>query len=168
MPEPWERQPTETQRAFECFAVFRDDGPSRKLIDAYRKVTGRTEACRLSGSWNIWVDRYDWWSRSAAYDAMKDRERVEAKREADRQAHLRDLEEFRKTHLHTARKSFANAQGILKSLQDFLVSQPKVESWDDAIKAQRVLGSYREVSEMWANALGISTLLEQLDASEGE
>jgi len=163
MAELWERQPGETQRAYHCFSVFRDLGKTRTVLAAFRQETGKTEAKQAAGVWNAWVKQYEWRSRVNAYDDFCDRQLLEQKMEAKQQAHKEALEEFRMSHLQVARLTFANFGGVLKQLKQFIESNPKIENWDDAVKAGRVL-ALRDGSEMWADALGISTLLEQIDA----
>ena len=59
LPEPladglWSRRDTETKRAYTCFCAYRDLGPSRSLVEAYRQETGKKAARQSSGHWNTW------------------------------------------------------------------------------------------------------------------
>ena len=159
--KPWERQPGETARAYECFCVFRDAGPSRVLVDVYRQVTGRFKARDPAGVWGAWCKNNDWWERAELYDAHLERKRLEDRAEADRQAHLEAISEYRKAHLAVARATFGNSGEALNLLKKFLQSQPKIKDWDEATKAIRVI-AFKEASEVWASALGIDVLMEQL------
>lgn len=87
-PEAWERQPGESTPAFEAFATYRDMGVERSTRAVARKVS---KAGSLVMGWSA---KHSWPRRVALYDAMLDRQRVDANIEAvermsDRQA--RDL-----------------------------------------------------------------------------
>jgi hypothetical protein len=71
--EIWTKQDDETQRAYEVFCVYRDMGPSRRLIDAHDAVYGE-------GAGNIrllqrWSSQYDWVERAEAYDQYLEAQR---------------------------------------------------------------------------------------------
>lgn len=66
-PEPWERQPGETARAFEAFVVYRDMGASRSLKKAGQNLN---KAITTLAEWS---SKYDWVKRVAAWDAEQDR-----------------------------------------------------------------------------------------------
>lgn len=64
----WTRQPGETARAYECFSAYRDLGPGRSMVEAYRHKTGKETAKQSSGHWNTWYRVHDWRRRAEAYD----------------------------------------------------------------------------------------------------
>lgn len=60
--KPWERQPGESEKAFEAFARYRDMGESR----TFTAVAGKLQK---SGSLiRRWKDKFDWEQRVSAYD----------------------------------------------------------------------------------------------------
>lgn len=76
---PWERQPGETAKAFEAFAYYRDM-PRRSLT---RMVQAGVKSRTLLSKWSAvhqWVDRV------SLYDAWRDRERIKAEQEEEREA----------------------------------------------------------------------------------
>lgn len=84
----WERRDTETQPAFEAFAVYRDMGQGRSLRAVEREL-GK------SGSLiSRWSGQHDWVARARAFDAEQDRVAWEAEMESVRR---RKLDHLRKT-----------------------------------------------------------------------
>ena len=68
MPEPWERQPEETNKAWNAFRIYRDLDPSERSTEKVRKVLG----CNTARHLETWSSRYEWVSRAGAYDAHMD------------------------------------------------------------------------------------------------
>lgn len=70
--EPWERQPGETEKAYEAFLVYKNLGPGRSI----KKVSDRLhKTYALIYRWNM---RYGWKTRVEAFD--RENERVEQER----------------------------------------------------------------------------------------
>lgn len=60
--KPWERQPNESDKAFEAFVCYRDMGADRSINAVAQKLSkSRTLIAKWSSQWG-WVDR------AAAYD----------------------------------------------------------------------------------------------------
>lgn len=64
---PWERQPDETPKAYEAFALYRDAGSDRSIAKVAEKL-GKSEALL-----NRWSSKYEWVKRVAAWDDEADR-----------------------------------------------------------------------------------------------
>ena len=64
MKNQWDRQPTETLKAFEAFAVYLEHG---SLRTAFRKLPGKASARNAPGTWTAWSRTHDWVRRRAAY-----------------------------------------------------------------------------------------------------
>lgn len=60
--QEWERQPEETAKAFEAFAIYRDMGNDRSIAKVAEKL-GKSEALL-----HRWSSRYEWVKRAAAWD----------------------------------------------------------------------------------------------------
>ena len=70
--EPWERQPGETEKAYEAFLVYKNLGPGRSI----KKVSDRLQKTyALIYRWNM---RNGWKARVEAFD--RENERVEQER----------------------------------------------------------------------------------------
>lgn len=66
-PKPWERQPTDTQKSWEAFVVYRDFGTKRSL----KKVAEELKKSEtIIGRWS---GKHNWVERVAAWDEEQDR-----------------------------------------------------------------------------------------------
>ena len=72
---PWNRRATETDPAFEAFALYLEHG---SLRDAYRQRSGKAQATAAPGAWTGWSTKHRWVSRRAAYIEFTIRECQEA------------------------------------------------------------------------------------------
>lgn len=164
---PWERLPDETPRAYECFKAYLDAGPSRQVKEVYRLETGRTKARAVAGVWNGWISRYNWQERVRAYDAYCDRKAHEAAIESRKKEHADKLEQFRKAHEQFGMGGMDVSLRALKLLSEFLKSEVKITTLADAERVGRLINLSAASSQAWADALGVRTLLDQLDATQG-
>jgi hypothetical protein len=86
-PETWDRQPGESEEAYRAFCVFRDMGPDRELIGAYRSTKGTAEgpsrARNTPGRWKTWLADHDWRRRALAWDNHRSAVAARAIDEAD-------------------------------------------------------------------------------------
>jgi hypothetical protein len=77
-PDPWDRRPDETARAYEAFRTYRDLGPARRPAD----VAGYAD-----GTKRRWRAIHAWDQRAAAWDAetyrLEDTRRLEQIRQMD-------------------------------------------------------------------------------------
>jgi hypothetical protein len=96
----WHRGVRERGRAYRAFAVYRDLGPRRSLIAAYRIVrrgvaangsvdpasdwTVQETDFRLPACWYQWRSRWQWEERATAYDRWNDQQEVRARDEIRR------------------------------------------------------------------------------------
>ena len=77
---PWERQPGETEKAYEAFLIYKNQGPGRSQIEVARKLQKST---RLITSW---VKRWDWKNRVTLFDRD-----VERKAKAEEEKARKDM-----------------------------------------------------------------------------
>ena len=75
-PEPWTRQPKETNPSWEAFVAYRDLGPKRSLREA-ASIVGKS--LTLLENWSA---RHEWVRRAGLWDAEEDRAKQEGKLEA--------------------------------------------------------------------------------------
>lgn len=75
---PWDRQPTETSKAYEAFCLYRDMGPQR-TVRAVAEELNKSQA--IIGRWS---SAYDWPERTRAWDSMPGRKTEEAYEEMAR------------------------------------------------------------------------------------
>ena len=66
--EPWHRLPRESGIAHETFLLFRDLGPTRKVVAAARA------AGKCPSQLYRWVGRHRWWERAHAWDLAQQRD----------------------------------------------------------------------------------------------
>jgi len=88
---PWVQRPGECFRAYAHFAAYRDLGPGRSLLRAWRQQTGNERATCVPGRWTQWSQVHGWAARAAAYDAHLELQ-VRKQNEA---AHIAELAAFR-------------------------------------------------------------------------
>ena len=89
--QPWLRLPTDTDKSFEAFVIFRDMGPTRALEKVARKL-GKTG--QLVGRWS---QLHDWRTRIHAYDQDQDRQwrdQVDGERSIVARRHARMLQDI--------------------------------------------------------------------------
>jgi hypothetical protein len=72
-PNPWDRRPKESTRAYEAFLAYRDLGPKKRSIDAVVQELGKSRA--LIGRWCSVKTGHRWVERAAAWDAYQQAER---------------------------------------------------------------------------------------------
>jgi hypothetical protein len=94
---PWVQQPGESGAAFRAFSVYRDMGPCRTVVEAYRQTKGKPSARQAAGTWNAWAARWRWAERARTYDAHLDRVALAARAEAV--ARLQEKHKFQLRHL---------------------------------------------------------------------
>lgn len=90
----WDRQPGEPGHWFDRFEVFRQLGPKRDMLSAYRSITGRQGADDLPGNWRDATTKWRWRERAEAFDddeRRKQREAEEEMRAEERQYRLQML-----------------------------------------------------------------------------
>lgn len=103
-PDPWERQPGETQRAFEAFVAYRDMGADRSLRKVVRKVN---KSLTTVGEWSA---KHKWVDRVAEWDAEQDR--------IARQEHLAAVKEMRKRHADLGKGMLLKAARALNRMKE--------------------------------------------------
>lgn len=101
-PKPWERQPTDTQKSWEAFVVYRDFGTKRSL----KKVAEELKKSEtIIGRWS---GKHNWVERVAAWDEEQDRLiRIEL---------TKDIGAMRKRHADLANSMLIKAALALKNI----------------------------------------------------
>lgn len=124
-PEPWERQPNETPRAYEAFTVYRDLGRGRSIAKAARKE-GKAKV-----TWEKWSRANNWVERVAAWDAEQDR--------ISRQAQLDDIKKMRKRHADLASAMLIKAARALQRIPEDEIKAADISRMvDTASKLERI------------------------------
>ena len=103
-PEPWERQPEETPKAFEAFCVYRDLGPERSIAKAGKRL-GKNRV-----TLEQWSSKFDWVKRTAAWDAEQDR--------IARQEQIKAIKAMRNRHAGMAKAMIVKAGRALQRIPD--------------------------------------------------
>ena len=123
--EDWERQPDETEEAFEGFKFYRDQAPPRSLRAAAK------EAGKSFSLFGRWSGRHNWVARASAWDREQDR----VKREAD----LRGRVEMSKRHAK-------EAEGLLDTL--LMPARALVQRWEQRKKADPDGDPFKSMSDL--------------------
>lgn len=106
MAETWERRAGEGAEAYAAFAVYRDLGPDRTVMEASRQVG------KDNRNLHRWVTRYEWYARVLDFDRHNEAiERKAIERERARRAalwerrRLDDLERYHNISIKLADKA---------------------------------------------------------------
>ena len=106
LPEPWERQPKESDVAFEAFVTYRDMGPERSHAKVAQKI-GKNK-----GLISRWSRIHGWTARIEAWTDEKDRK--------TREELIKGITDMRKNHVGIAEQMLVKA---LKALQKIPVEE---------------------------------------------
>jgi hypothetical protein len=110
-PEPWERQPGESNLWFSRFQRYLLAGPSRSLlgtVNGERTEKGQEKQSKVPGSWNQAFTRWNWRERAEAWDEHE-MHRLQA-------ARTQDVEEMNRRHIQEAQALQGKALQRLKDL----------------------------------------------------
>lgn len=101
-PEPWERQESESTKAYEAFSIYRDMGIQRSLSKVAEKLQ---KSFTLIGRWSR---TYDWVNRAGKWDDEQNR--------IAREAQLEEIKKMRKRHADLASAMLIKAAAALKQI----------------------------------------------------
>lgn len=138
-PQPWERQPGESAKAYEAFSMYRDMGLQRSL----RQVAAQLQKSEtLIGRWS---GTHRWVDRVAAFDIEQDRRAQEIAQKEQAKA-IRDM---RKRHADVAHAMILKAAKALQRIpEDEIKAQDISRMVDVASKLERISrGDVGEVVE---------------------
>lgn len=132
MPQPWERQPGETSKAYAAFCRYRDMDPGKRSLAAVAPKARNGQGKRNApGQITEWSTEHDWVARAAAYDDHMD-ELVRAKLEKQRL----DMAE---RQADVARAMIEKARERIKNIDLEDMSPQDVARWVDvATKTERL------------------------------
>ena len=185
MPELWERQPYDTDRSWQAFQGYCELGISRslsKLLSQYvhQSSNGSPPPSTKRNTLANWSERHNWVERAKAWDAKEELRDLQAREKARESEQLEKIENFRRLHENAGVSGFnavVRGKAILNVYLEkyFTKEQKPIKeviqglTLEDISKISRIVQSLESASsEVWANALGITTLLEQVNATEGE
>lgn len=106
MPEPWDRQPGESAKAFRAFVDYRDTPAEERSIRATAQRLVKKDYSYIPRHYKDWASMWKWVERSRLYDAEQDRRR--------RELAEKEREEMAQLHIKAARAMLTKA---LKGLQ---------------------------------------------------
>lgn len=102
MPEPWERQEGESDKAYEAFTTYRDMGASRSVAKVGKKL-GKTTT-----HLEEWCSKFSWVDRAKAWENEQDR--------ILRLQQIEEIRDMRKRHADLAVKMLEKALEGLRLL----------------------------------------------------
>lgn len=141
--KPWERQDGESAKRFEAFAIYRDLGEERSLIQVAQKLN---KSKTLMGRWsseNSWVERCEAWDR--------EQDRIA------RQQQIKDIKKMRKRHADIASTMLVAAAKGLKNL----VEHPEEMKPNDIARLVEVSSKLERISRG-----DVGDVIEQRDGGE--
>lgn len=103
-PEPWERQKSESAKAYEAFCEYRNMGASRSISKVAERL-GKSNQLM-----SRWSRNNEWVKRCAAWDAEQDR--------IARLAQTDEIKRMRKRHADLASAMLVKAAKALKNLPE--------------------------------------------------
>lgn len=157
--QPWTKQPWETQRAFECFCVYRDMGTGRSLREAYREEAGKDEVKQVSSHWARWSSDHNWVERAEAWDQhILERKRKERERE---------IEEMYDRHINAAQQLFAKAYQRIMNADDGEMSLEEARrALSEAVEIERRARGEPDQVEEQRHTADIGEMLEGGDMDD--
>lgn len=131
---PWERNPRESQPAWEAFCTYRDMGQERSVRRAARSLH---KSLTVVGGWS---SRWRWPDRCAAWDSEQDRVR--------RDASLKAITEMARRHASLAVGLQVKLAERLKGINAMELTPRDLATWLDlAVKVERLsLGEPTEIA----------------------
>jgi hypothetical protein len=135
---PWERQPGESVRCYQLFAIYRDLPPRQRSVRRVEEIA-RAQAgksARPSGGPSGWIKRiavrYRWLERALAWD-----EEIERRK---REAALREAEEAGRRHIQYAHLLQSKAaERILAMRPDELSASEALRYLIEGVRIERQL-----------------------------
>ncbi len=118
VPEPWERQPAETEEAWLAFRAYRDMPPEERQI--------RRTAAKAISTLSRWYRDHNWDERVKAHDAVMDKISVE---------------ERKKIYERSAREIAIDHMEILADLRD--IAKTELALFADSMRQQSMPGSIK-------------------------
>jgi hypothetical protein len=157
----WDRQSSESAKAYRAFTIFLDLGPDRSLDAAYRSHKGVQGARRRApGLWQRWYAFYKWKERADLYD----RHVATQHRLAKEEEHRKMIEQHTKRAVQLSRSMFAASLRAIslatQRLENMDVLDLDVRELSAVLRAAAHLGQVSMVVEQ--DALGIQALMEKL------
>lgn len=134
---PWEVQPSETERAYNAFCVYRDLGPRRTLVKTARIYYDLGENADVPGTSpklrqiKTWSATYGWVGRAHAWDIHVDEEA--------RLDQIEAVKEMRKRHAAVANMTLGKAAERLRTAPTETLSiADAARLLDLAVKVERM------------------------------
>lgn len=161
----WERLPTETEKAWEAFQIYRDLG-SKRGIAAVQEVMRRTPGYRRQ--LQTWASQYNWEARGREYDNHLDRVTRLQREQGRRDEYTIKIERYRRETEEVGRGMIsvgAKAVSILQAvLQERLNAERREQlSVNEISTLMRASALAIDVgSKLVGEALGVDTLVTTL------
>ena len=170
---PWNKQPGESVAAYNAFEAVLKRWPEKNITDVYREYTGKPDA-RVSGRWQTWKIDWKWEERLDAHHQWIQDAKNEARKQAALEKYEADLEDFRRMHENAGKAAFNNVMLCSKILQESAERIMKdkdrhPKTFAEMKQLSGIIGDFMKYApQVWAEALGISELKEQLEAASVE
>ena len=143
-----QKLPSEPERAYQAFCIYRDLGPGRSILKAYRAHAGE-EKTATTGMWVAWSRNYNWLQRATEWDAEKDRKQSkflqEIMDEAQYQRVFKDTICAARTFREAARIAYFDLRRVARwDNKDGLVFKNSEELTDEEVSAIKKIRTYTQ------------------------
>jgi len=146
--KPWERQPGETEKAWQAFKLYRDLGEGRTLQEVSRKLS------KHQSNVSRWSKKWHWQSRVIAWDMECDRQAQKAR--------LKQINQMRDYHSRLAMLLKQRAYRALQLADEIMTRiETKEATLKDAVRLLEVARALIDTgAKLHALSLGEPTEIE--------
>ena len=155
---------TETAKAYEAFAIYRDMGIGRSITKVAQELDkSRTQIGK-------WSERHNWVERVGIFDNDQDVAKQQEAMEARKQEYRDQLTEFGTNHAQLGKQAFKAAALANQRLVKFLgkTKDDDIESIAEATQIANIVKTIMPIADFWAKGLAVDRLLAKLEAHDGD
>lgn len=169
--KPHDRQPYDTVKSWVAFCNYLELGSDRTIDALHRIYTGESmdPATKSFSTLKNWGVEKNWVERAKSYDAEQGKKLIEAMGDRQHEESLQHIKEFTKAHASAGRGGMDIILRLKKKISEFIQTpEAEVNNWADAARAARIIAALESPSsELWAKAIGVDKILDQIESLDG-